>query len=79
MASPTVTVTPDVKEEGPKRNLQIIPPFLRDSVFTVAWSNCSLFSARPLIYVLTLIDTEIGPEDELDLFGENMIEDDHDL
>ena len=72
-------MTPDVKEEGPKRHIQTIPSLKRDCVFTVTWSNNSLFTSRPLIYVLSLLDPEVFTYDSIDLFGENVYEDDHDF
>jgi hypothetical protein len=75
-------VVPDTKEDGPKRHLQTIPSLKRDCVFTVSWTNNSSFNTRPLIYVLTLVESEVFCYDSIkniDLFGENVFEDDYDF
>ena len=73
--SPPLTVKgPDSKEDGPRRNIQVFCPSYTDRLVSVVWTNRSVFSTRPLIYVLTISDPKNDPkpyfEDEHDLFGE---------
>jgi hypothetical protein len=58
LISPPITVTPsEEKDEGPARNLQLFPSANESRQFTITWLNSARFSGRPLIYVLTLMDT----------------------
>ena len=53
--SPSITVKPsEEKEDGPMRNLQVIPPASDVRQVTVTWTNPAKFSSKPLIYVFTL-------------------------
>ena len=52
---PTVTVKPsEDKDEGPARNVQVLPPTDAVRQVTVTWTNPAKFSSKPLIYVFTL-------------------------
>ena len=53
--SPSITVKPsDDKEDGPARNLQVLPSSSIVRQVTVTWTNPAKFSSKPLIYVFTL-------------------------
>ena len=57
--TPVVTVKPsEEKDEGPARNLQVLPPMGTVRQITVTWTNPAKFSGKPLIYVFTLSGTE---------------------
>lgn len=54
---PPVTVKPlATAEEGPSRNVQVVPAGTEAREISVTWSNSSKFSSRPLIYVFTIAD-----------------------
>ena len=54
---PPVTVkAPANADDGPTRNIQVVPSSEEAREIHVTWANSSKFSSRPLIYVFTVAD-----------------------
>lgn len=46
------------KDDGPTRNLQVFLPAEESRQVTIIWSNPAKFATKPLIYALTVADSD---------------------